>query len=66
MSRVKRFNVCTNTQLSNFNVASLPNSVAFALRILPNGNVLVANTSVIVRLDSAGNSAVQKSDMWCR
>ncbi len=56
---IKRFNVCTNIQLSNFNVAPLPNSVSYALRILPNGDVLVANTSVIARLDSAGNLVQQ-------
>jgi len=52
---IKRFNVCTNQQLPNFNTSPLPNSVAYALRILPDGGLLVANTSAIVRLDSAGN-----------
>lgn len=52
---VKRFDVCTNTQLSDFNSLSL-SSNAFALRILPDGGVLVADRSQIVRLDAAGNS----------
>jgi RHS repeat-associated protein len=51
---IKRFNVCDNTQLSDFNAAPLPNPTAFALRILPDGGVLVANTTEIVRLDSTG------------
>ena len=36
-------------------MAALPGSSAFALRILANGNVLVADSSVIVELDSSGN-----------
>ncbi len=52
---IKRFDVCTNTQLSNFNSLPLPGSNAFALRILPDGGVLVANTSQIVRLNATGN-----------
>ncbi|HEV3111330.1 MAG TPA: hypothetical protein VGY99_12625 [Candidatus Binataceae bacterium] len=56
---VQRFNVCTKTQLSNFNTASLPGSNAFAHRILLSsqfgaGGVLVADSSLIVRLDSTG------------
>jgi uncharacterized repeat protein (TIGR01451 family) len=50
---VKRFDVCTNTQLADF-AAGLPGSNAFALRILPDGGALVADTQSIVRLDSAG------------
>jgi hypothetical protein len=41
-------------QLSNF-ADGLPGSNAFALRILSNGNVLVADTSATLELDSAGN-----------
>ncbi len=51
---VKRYNVCTNTQLSNFNTAPLPDSTAYALRILSTGGVMVADTSVIARLDTQG------------
>lgn len=53
--KIKRFNVCTNTQLTDFNVAALPGSNAYGHRIRPNGEVLVADTQMIVRLDSSGN-----------
>ena len=57
---VKRFNVCTNTQLANFNTAPLPfdllaGSAANGIKILPDGGVIVANVTEIVRLDAAGN-----------
>ena len=52
---VKRFDVCSNEQLADFNVAALPGSAAFALRILPDGDLLVADSEVIARLDSSGN-----------
>jgi hypothetical protein len=53
---VKRYDVCTESQLPDFNVAPLPDAGgAQALAILPDGGVLVANLSVIVRLDAAGN-----------
>lgn len=52
---VKRFNVCTKTQLTDFNRDPLPDGVSFALRILPTGDLFVANNSVITLLDSAGN-----------
>ena len=50
--RVKRFNVCTNTQLTDF--ATLPNGELYAVRIRPNGDVLVAATGQAYRLNSAG------------
>jgi hypothetical protein len=52
---VKRFNVCTNTQLPNF-ASGLPfgGSGCFALRIRTNGEVLVACDEVIVRLNTSG------------
>jgi hypothetical protein len=50
-----RYDLCTHTQLSNFNVAPLPGSHAFALRLLPAGGLLVADTQMIVRLDATGN-----------
>jgi Prealbumin-like fold domain len=49
---IKRFNVCTNTQLANF--ATLPSGSAYALRIRPNGEVIVAATSHAYRLSSTG------------
>ena len=50
---VRRFDTCTNTQLSDF-ATGLPQS-SWGLRILANGDVLVANTSTVKRLDSSGN-----------
>jgi hypothetical protein len=52
---VLRFNVCTNTQLPNFNVQPLPGFAAYHVRALPDGGILVADTQVIVRLDASGN-----------
>jgi|ERR1035441_1289905 hypothetical protein len=54
-NNIYRYDTSTSSQLANFNVAALPGSSAFALRILANGNVLVADSSVIVELDSSGN-----------
>ena len=53
--RVLTFNACTNTQGPDFNMVPLPGPFAFALRLLPAGGMLVADTSVVVRLDAAGN-----------
>jgi uncharacterized protein (TIGR03437 family) len=52
---VKRFNVCANTQMANFNTAPLPDPVGAAMVLLPGGGMLVANSSVITRLDASGN-----------
>ncbi|HZU06162.1 MAG TPA: hypothetical protein VFB73_09310 [Chloroflexota bacterium] len=50
---IRRFNVCTNTQLSNF--ATLPaGSECFALRIRPNGEVMVACRDNVFRLSPTG------------
>jgi len=60
-TEVKRFDVCTNTQLSDFApTGTLPGSNAYALRLLVAGQVgsgglLVADTQAIHRLDSGGN-----------
>lgn len=51
---VKRFNVCTNTQLADFNQVPLPGGETHGLRILPDGGVLVSSGAVIARLDAAG------------
>jgi hypothetical protein len=53
---VKRFNVCTNTQLSDF-ASGLPpgSSGCFGLQIRTNGEVLVACDQTIVRLSSSGS-----------
>jgi len=52
---VKRFDVCGNVQLPNFNVAPLPGGMGQDLRVLPDGGVLVSSGQVIVRLNSHGS-----------
>src|SRR5262245_29482132 len=49
---IKRFDVCTNTQLADF--ASSAASPKYALRIRSNGEVLVAATSVLERYSPGG------------
>lgn len=51
--RILRFDVGTNTALPDF-ASNLPGT-AFALRILPDGGVLVADSQSILRLDRNGN-----------
>ena len=53
---VKAFNVCTNTQMANFNTAPLPDPTdgGQGISLLPAGGMLVANLSVIARLNAAG------------
>lgn len=51
---VKRYDVCANAQLANFNRAPVPGGTAHDLRVLPDGGVLVASGQVIVRLDASG------------
>ena len=53
-ANLKRFNVCTGQQLSDFNVGALPGAAAFAHRLLANGETLVADSAQIVRLDNTG------------
>jgi hypothetical protein len=52
---VKRFDVCTGTQLADFNAGPLPGGVTHDLRVLPDLGILVANGPFIARLDAAGN-----------
>jgi hypothetical protein len=53
---IYRYNVCTRTQLLQFNSQPLPGDAAYHLVILPDGGVLVADgTGGIVRLDASGN-----------
>ena len=47
---IRRFNVCTGTFLPDF--ATLPD--ASSVRLLPDGDVLVASANTVVRLDSTG------------
>jgi len=49
---VRRFNVCSNTQLADF--ATGLSGRCFANRIRPNSEVLVACTSLVYRLNSTG------------
>ena len=56
---VKRFDITNERQLSDFNENPLPGSTAYALRILPNGEVIVADTEVIVRLNKEGELVKQ-------
>ncbi len=51
---VKRFNVCTNRQLADFNRVPLPGGETHGLRVLPGGGVLVSSGAVIARLDASG------------
>jgi hypothetical protein len=48
---IHRFNVCTNTALSDFSNAG---PAFYALRILPNGDVLAAAQGSVKRFNSAG------------
>jgi hypothetical protein len=50
---IGRFDINTG-QLSNF-ASGLPGARAFALRILSNGDVIVADTDRVLRLDANGN-----------
>ena len=54
---VKQFNVCSNTQMPDFNVAPLPDPVdgGQQFSLLPGGGMLVADFSVIASLDASGN-----------
>jgi hypothetical protein len=50
-SSVKRYNVCTNTQGTDFSTAL---STAYAFRLLPGGGALVANSANVKMLDASG------------
>lgn len=53
--QIYRYNKCTNSQLPNFNTSSLPGPNAYELRILANGDVLVADSTAVYMLDPSGN-----------
>jgi hypothetical protein len=57
---ILRFNVCTDTAMTAF--ATGLGGSAFALRILPTGDVLLANGGNVVRVNSAG-TIVQTYDV---
>jgi WD40 repeat protein len=58
-THVNRFDISTNTQLTALNSVPLTGGAAFALRLLPNGNVLVADTSQVVQLDGVTGAIVK-------
>jgi hypothetical protein len=55
---IKRFNVCSGTQLSNFTtlpISGIPDDdAAYALRIRPNGEIMVATSQKVFRLNAIG------------
>jgi outer membrane protein assembly factor BamB len=51
---VKRYDVCSDTQMADFNAAPLPGGMTQDLRALPDGGVLVSSGQVIARLNSSG------------
>jgi len=51
---VKRFDVCKNEQLPDFVSPVLPGAVTYALRVLPDGGVLVADTEMLIRISPLG------------
>ena len=52
---VYSYDVSTGTQLGLFSTGVLTGSAAYALRVLDDGGMLVADSQTIVRLDSSGN-----------
>lgn len=52
---IKRYDVCTSMQLADFVPPGTLHGTAYALRILPDGGLLVADSGDIHRLDSSGN-----------
>ena len=52
---ILRYNKCTNTQLPNFNQVPFIDGAAYEVRILQNGNVLVADSGAVLELNSDGN-----------
>jgi outer membrane protein assembly factor BamB len=66
---VKRFDICANRQLPDFNVAPIPSGYTGSLRVLPDGGVLVAFSDAIARLDASGRlvrtyDAAGEPDLW--
>jgi hypothetical protein len=56
---VKTFNVCTNSQGPDFATGLPGPGEAFAIKLLPAGGALVADSDSIVRLDSSGTVVQQ-------
>lgn len=59
--RVKRFNVCTNTQLAP-DFAVLPTGPAAFVALRANGELLAADTAVVRRVNAAGTPPFQVYD----
>ena len=58
-TNVKQYDICTRTQLDDFNQTALPfnaeqGSSANQLKLVPGGGLIVANFTEIVRFDAAG------------
>jgi hypothetical protein len=62
LHRVARFDVCSNTQLADL-TSSLPGTGAGGLRILPNGDVVVAATEAIYLVSGNTGSIVRTFDV---
>ncbi len=52
---ILRYNKCTNTQEPDFNAAPFTGPAAFEVRILADGDVLVADSTAVLLLDQNGN-----------
>jgi sugar lactone lactonase YvrE len=50
---IRRFNVCTNSQMSDFAMA--PTSPCYAHRVRPNGEVMLTCSTAVYRFGPAGN-----------
>ena len=61
-SKIKQYSIASSTNLADLPV-TLPGSAAYALRIIPNGldagDILVADSSSIERLDATGTTILQ-------
>ncbi len=54
---VHSFNISTNTQNPDVNASNpLPGNAAYAFRVLPNGNLLIADTTSVVELSPTGTT----------
>jgi len=54
---VHSFNISTNTQNPDVNANNpLPGNAAYAFRVLPNGNLLIADTASVVELSPTGTT----------
>ncbi len=52
---IRRFNVCTNSQLPDFVGGLSESGAAYGLKLLPDGSVLLADLDEVIRFDSLGN-----------